>query len=84
MRRIPIQIDDKTYDSLRKRSFDEKRSIASIVRECLEKSNVTRELSLSDFSFVGSGRSKQGALAPVSRNHDAALAEALAPKRRRG
>jgi hypothetical protein len=83
MRRIPIQIDDRTYASLRKRSFEEKRSIASIVRECLEKSDATRELSLSDFSFVGSGRSKQAKLAPVSENHDAALAEALAPGRRR-
>ena len=82
MRRIPIQIDDRTYEWLRKRSFDEKRSIASIVRECLEK-NAGPPLTLKDFTFVGSGRSKQGKLAPVSVNHDAALAEIIARNKTR-
>ena len=84
MRRIPIQIDEKTYASLRRRSFEEKRSIAAIVRECLEKSeSAGRPASLSDFPFVGIGRSEQGNLSPVSQNHDRALAEALAPTKRR-
>lgn len=81
MRRLPIQIDDNMYDHLRMRAFKEKRSIASIVRECIEKSNAAPPLTLKDFTFVGSGRSKQGKLAPVSVNHDAALTEILARKK---
>ncbi len=73
MRRLPIQIDEKTYAALRRKSFEEKRSIASIVRECLEKAHQTAKArSVSDFSFVGSGASQQGRLNPVSRNHDRA------------
>lgn len=83
MRRFLIQIDDDTYDSLRKRSFEEKRSMASIVRECLDKSVKRPSLTLDDFPWVGSGRSKQGKLAPVSENHDEAFAEAILPNRRR-
>jgi len=83
MRRMMIQIDDDTYASLRKRSFEEKRSMASIVRECLSGSGTPRPLSIRDFSFVGSCKSKQGKLAPVSERHDEALAEVLAPKKRR-
>jgi hypothetical protein len=78
MRRIPIQIDDKTYEWLRKRSFEEKRSIASIVRECLdEKSTARPKWTIKDFTFVGSGSSDDGDLAPVSENHDEAYAEAI-------
>lgn len=84
MRRIPIQIDEKTYSVLRKRAFEEKRSIASIVRECIDKAHESEvRRSITDFPFVASGRSRQGSLAPVSRNHDRALAEAVAPRRRR-
>jgi hypothetical protein len=59
------------------------RSIASIVRECLEKSNAGPSLTLKDFTFVGSGRSKRDKLAPVSVNHDAALAEIIARNKTR-
>ena len=84
MRRILIQIDDRTHDWLRLRSFKEKRSMASIVRECLEKSNDAPPLTLKDFPFVGLGRSKQGKLAPISVNHDAALTEILDARKGRG
>ena len=84
MRRIPIQIDEKTYASLRRRSFEEKRSIASIVRECLESTDsAERPATISDFPFVGIGSSRQGSLAPVSENHDEALAQALSTTKRR-
>lgn len=70
--------------ALRWRAFEEKRSIASIVRECLEKADQTaKPRSVSDFSFVGSGASQQGRLNPVSRNHDRASADAVAARARR-
>ena len=78
MRRIPIQIDDQTYDWLRKRAFDEKRSIASIVRECLEeKSSARPKWTIADFKFVGAGSSKDENPRHVSKNHDEAYAEAI-------
>lgn len=84
MRRLPIQIDEKTYAALRRRAFEEKRSIASIVRECLEKAEeVPQARSASDFSFVGSGASRQRRIQPVSEDHDEALAQALRSRRRR-
>jgi len=57
--------------------------MASIVRECLSGSETLRPLSIRDFSFVGSHKSKQGKLTPVSERHDEALAEILVPKKRR-
>lgn len=81
MRRIPIQFDDATHAMLREKAFAENRSIASIVRECVAKK--MSPLSMSDFTFVGSGRSRQQGPKPVSADHDAALAAALTPRRRR-
>jgi len=83
MRRIPIQIDDQVYASLRRRAFEEKRSIASIVRECLERSESAKSAVIGDFRFVGIGSSRQGNQSPVSENHDRALADALSPTKRR-
>lgn len=77
MRRIVIRVDDEMYARLKVRATNEKRSMASIVRESLEKSYPARKLTMADFTFIGSGRSKQGKLAPVSENHDEALAEAI-------
>ena len=82
MRRFPIQIDDKTYDELRLRAFREKRSMASIVRECLEKSVVRPALTMKDFPFVGAGKSK-GKREAIGRNHDDALADAIESRWRR-
>lgn len=84
MRRISIQIDEQVYASLRRRAFEEKRSIASIVRECLEKAESAKSTAvIGDFRFVGIGSSRQGNRSPVSENHDRALADALSPTKRR-
>ena len=84
MRRILIQIDDETNAWLRKRAFEEKRSIASIVRDCLrDESKAHPKLTIDDFKFVGAGGSEQGKLAPVSENHDDAYAEAISARWRR-
>jgi predicted transcriptional regulator len=78
MRRLLVQLDEETYSRLKKQANKEKRSMASIVRESLvEKSEPRRKLSIKDFKFVGAGSSEQGDLAPVSENHDAALADAI-------
>jgi hypothetical protein len=87
MKRTQIQIDERTYETLRRRAFDKGCSISSLVREILAYSLGTAKArhkrTLKDFTFVGAGRSRQGRLAPVSERHDEALAKALEKEHRR-
>ncbi len=83
MRRIPIQLDDKTYRALKSRAFAEGRSIASIVREGVAKLIGTSRRTIDDFAFVGFGEAAGDRARRVSENHDAALADAIAPRPRR-
>jgi hypothetical protein len=79
MKRTLIQFDEETYNTLRQRAFDQRRSISSVARELIAKglrsSKRKRITRVKHFSFVGAGSSKQGRLAPVSVRHDEALAE---------
>jgi len=81
MKRAQIQFDDATYAALRRRAYEEHRSISSVVREELGKALLPKKpekrLTLKDFPFVCAGRTKQGVLSPVSERHDEALAEAI-------
>lgn len=87
MRRTQIQLDEPTYAELRRRAYEEDRSMSAMIRETLAHAFGTRtpprQLSLSDFSFIGAGRSRQGALSPVSERHDEALAQAIVKRHRR-
>lgn len=81
MKRTQIQIDEQTYEAVRRRAFEQSRSISSVVREVLAQAfgpPPRRRLSLRDFTLVAAGRSRQGRLKPVSERHDEALTEALA------
>ena len=81
MKRAQIQIDEEVYELLRNRAFKEKKSIAGVIREIVKKdisqSDRHRSSSIKDFTFIGVGRSRQGALKPVSERHDQALKEAF-------
>ena len=80
MRRIKVQLDETTYQALKRRAFERGVSMSALLRELLRKglsiSSMSR--SIDDFAFIGSDRSKQEYLAPVSERHDEALAEDLA------
>ena len=82
MRRTQIQLDEGTYEALRRKAFERGCSISSYVREVLTYSlgtgAVKQKRTLREFRFIGAGKSRQGRLAPVSERHDEALAEALA------
>lgn len=82
MKRTQIQLDEQTFEALRRRAFERGRSMSSVARECLAHSLGTVEAkkprSIKEFAFIASGRSRQGRLGPVSRRHDEALAETLA------
>ncbi len=87
MKRTQIQLDEETYEALRRRAFERGCSISSVVRDLLGQSlrarKAKRKLTIKDFSFIAAGHSRQGRLSPVSRRHDEALTEALLEKRRR-
>lgn len=96
MKRTLVALDDETHAALRKLSYEQGRSMASLVRETLSRSFGARKpgrpASLKDYPFVASGSSRQRKGSAVSELHDEAFAEALRPetgarpsvKRRRG
>jgi hypothetical protein len=79
MRRTQIQLDESTYQLLRKEAFERGTSMAALLREALAQylGHQERVPRFQDFTFVGAGESRQGKLKPVSENHDAALVEAI-------
>lgn len=81
MRRALIQLEEDMYNELRRRAFQEKKSISGLIRGMIKKQielpKRSRHLSIKDFKFVAAGRSRQGALKPVSERHDEALEEAF-------
>lgn len=87
MRRTQIQLDERTYEALRRRAYDQKKSMAFVVRALLESAlglAPSRKPSIKDFPFVGCESSDQANLSPVSERHDEALAViAGAPKNSR-
>lgn len=87
MKRTQIQLDEPTYEALRRRAFEEKRSLSSVIRKLLadamEGGRPRRRRSLKEFASIGAGRSRQGRLSPISERHDEALAEALWREHRR-
>ncbi len=75
MRRVQIQLDEITYEKLRRQAFLRRRSIAATIRDLLHRelgapSGKRRRMEL---SFVGAGSSKDPY--PVSGEHDRALAK---------
>jgi hypothetical protein len=88
MKRTQVQLDERTYEALRRAAYEQGRSISSIVRDTLAEALDTKvpgrikRMRLSDFGFVGSGRSRQGKEGPVSERHDEALARTLGARRR--
>lgn len=87
MKRAQIQLDERTYETLRRQAYERGCSISAVVRSALVRSleppAPKRRLTIKGFTFVGAGRSRQGRFAPVSERHDEALAEALGKTRRR-
>ena len=85
MKRTQIQLDEATYEAVRRKAFEQGRSMASVVRETLAEALGTadrsrpRKLTIQDFTFVGMGRDPQPPRdVPVSVDHDRWHAEAVA------
>lgn len=75
MRRMQIQIEEPTYEALRRRAFERRQSLAATVRELLEEAlrPASPRRRLKDFKFIGAGASKRRGR--VSEEHDAVLGE---------
>ncbi len=87
MKRTQIQLDATTYEALRRRAFERGLSLSALVRESLAQylgaGKRKQRPTIQDFTFIGSGRSRQGRLSPVSERHDEALAEVFLKGQRR-
>jgi len=87
VKRTQIQLDEETYSIVKRLAYEGGRSFSSVVRETLARSLGAsagkRRTSSRQFAFVGAGRSVQRGRAPVSEQHDEALAEALRPTKSR-
>ena len=78
VKRTQLQLDDKIYELLRRKAFEENISIASVVRRALESYLTMRRAErpgIETFTFIGSGHSKPAENGPVSERHDEAFAE---------
>ena len=86
MKRTQIQLDDATYEAVRRRAFEEGRSMASVVRETLARTFGTTapeaRKTIEDFTFVGIGSDPSPPDGvPVSVDHDRWHAEAVRGRR---
>lgn len=84
LRRTQIQLDDATYEAVRRRAYERGRSMASVVRETLSEAFGTTDRAqadkktIDDFTFVGMGVDPHPPDdVPVSIDHDKWLAEAI-------
>ena len=87
MRRTQVQLDDATYEAVRRRAYEQGRSMASVVREALSEAFCAAgerdaKRTVEDFTFVGMGRDPDPPPdVPVSVDHDKWFAEAIAGRR---
>ena len=61
MRRTQVQLDEATYEFAQRRALSEGKSVAAVIREALEQRPahpIHRRMTVDDFTFIGSGRSK--------------------------
>lgn len=87
MKRTQIQLDEATFEAVRRRAYEQGRSMASVVRETLAESfgtsaqSAKRAWTLEDFTFIGMGRDPHPpADVPVSEDHDKWYAETIASR----
>jgi hypothetical protein len=78
MHRTLIQLDESLYEQLKELAHARRISLAGVIRELLAKAlghgapKKRKKLLISQFKFIGSGRSKEH---DISERHDEYLAE---------
>lgn len=85
-RRTLIQLNQQTYDALRRRAFARKQSISAVAREALATAlgvdQPKKTYSVKDFSFIGAGRGPK-TKRPISEDHDREFADIVQKRIRR-
>lgn len=79
MVRTQIQLDEATYEALRRRAFEKGVSMSAIAREELAKAlriEKPKKYSTKDFSWIGAGRSRDGRT-NIAEERDQAFVEAI-------
>ncbi len=86
MVRAQIQLDERTYEALRRRAFEKGKSMSAVAREELAKAlgvlRSSKRYSVKDFSWIGAGSSRKGPH-NIAENHDEEYASAIEGHRRR-
>lgn len=81
MKRTQIQLEESTWQVLREQAFQNKSSVAGLIRRILEtqvsQGKRKRKLRMEDFSFIDSGRSKGKGAGKISENHDEEFADSI-------
>ena len=78
MKRTQLQLDEATYQLLRRRAFERGVSMAALIRQAIRdhlKAGARHSTRLEDFEFIGVGCSGKAGMEPISERHDEALAE---------
>ena len=75
MKRTQIQLDEAIYHLAKNRAYSEGRSMSALIRDAVaeylvEPKESKRKLTISDFSFIGSGRSDPSDPRSLSVHHD--------------
>jgi len=87
MVRAQIQLDERTYEALRRRAFEKGKSMSALVREELAKAlgveRPKKKYSAKNFPWIGAGRSRRGPH-NIAENHDEEFADAVEERTRRG
>ncbi len=80
MKRTQVQLDETSYELLRRKAHERRVSVAAVVREAVGQylaEAPPRKRTLADFKIMGIGRGEPSEYSPVSENHDEFLGDAL-------
>lgn len=81
MKRTQLQLEEATYELLRKRAFEQGVSMANLIRLAIDeylKGRLSKHIKLEELTFIGAGHSEPSEFDPISERHDEALAEDFA------
>ncbi|MBI4304732.1 MAG: hypothetical protein HY678_00280 [Chloroflexi bacterium] len=76
MKRTQVQFDEPTFEALKRRAYERRVSMSTVVREAVQAylSGGRHAWKLGDFKFIGSVASEESGRTPLSVAHDQALA----------
>lgn len=80
MKRTQIQLEEPTFEALRRIAFQKKISVAAVMREMIGMQVSPKQkskLRLEDFTFIGSGRSRGKGAGSIAERHDEEFVDSI-------